>query len=121
MNIEGMRLLLVEDEAIIGFALDDMLAEHGAVTTLVPSVEAGRRSLAAGTYDAAIVDVNLNGEYSYPLAAEIIAAGCPVVFATGYGDVTHPADFAATPTVEKPYSLASLVNALETAIANGRG
>ena len=116
MNIEGLRLLLVEDEAIIGFALEDLLSAHGARTTLVANIASARQRLAQDRFDAAIVDVNLNGEFSYPLADEIRATGCPMVFATGYGYVTHPDHLIDTPTVEKPYSLDALLAALSRAM-----
>ena len=57
MNLAGKRVLLVEDEVIIGFALDDMISDEGAQTTLVASRADAERALAETDYDLAIIDV----------------------------------------------------------------
>ncbi|QWC56022.1 response regulator [Erythrobacter sp. 3-20A1M] len=111
MNLAGKRVLLVEDEVIIGFALDDMISDEGAQTTLVASRADAERALAETDYDLAIIDVNLNGDLSYPLADVLTEKGCPFIFATGYGNVTHPDRFAKVPTVGKPYNLATIMQA----------
>ncbi|MXO84486.1 response regulator [Altererythrobacter aurantiacus] len=115
MKLAGKNILLVEDEAIIGFALEDMISEEGANTQLVGSVKEGEDALENNAFDMAVVDVNLNGGYSYPLVDRLVEAGCTVIFATGYGGTTHPERFAMTPTVSKPYDLASILAALDRA------
>lgn len=112
MKLQDKTVLLVEDEPIIGFALEDMIGEQGAQSVLVSSVEAGRDAIAEKRFDLAIVDVNLNGEYSYSLADMLVETGCPFLFATGYGSVTHPDRFADTPTVGKPYDLDAILQAV---------
>lgn len=118
MELDGLTVLLVEDEAIIGFALEDALDSRGAVPVLVSGIEEARRALGEHSFDAAILDVNLKGETSYPLAADLRAAGVPILFATGYGRVAHPEEFAGTMTVTKPYNGASIARALQAAIAD---
>lgn len=117
MNLEGKRILLVEDEMIIGFALEDMLAGEGSEPRLTSCRSDAETALAEARFDMAIIDVNLNGEASYPLADALIAADLPFIFATGYGNVTHPDRFAEVPTVSKPYDLPGIVDALEKAVA----
>ncbi len=114
--LAGKNVLLVEDEVIIGFALDDMISDQGATTTLVSSRADAETALEGTQFDFAIVDVNLNGDLSYPLADILHARGCPFIFATGYGSVTHPERFAEVATVGKPYSLASILDAVETTL-----
>lgn len=113
MKLQDKSVLLVEDEPIIGFALEDMIDEQGARSVLVSSVEAGTDAIAKERFDLAIVDVNLNGEYSYPLADMLLETRCPFIFATGYGSVTHPDRFADTPTVGKPYDLDAILEAID--------
>lgn len=81
----GKRILIVEDEAVIAFALEDILTDLGA-TVVGP---AGRMEEACGlaegeAIDAAILDVNLNYQPSYPVATILRARGIPFAFATGY-------------------------------------
>ncbi len=55
--------------------------------------------------DIAILDVNLHGERSYPIADALADRGVLYVFATGYGDTEHPGRHRHVPTLTKPYSL----------------
>ncbi|QZH76455.1 MAG: response regulator [Erythrobacter sp.] len=113
MTLQDKRILLVEDEIIIGFALDDMLSGEGARTTLASSKADAEQALGETRFDMAIIDVNLHGDVSYPLADMLADRGCPFIFATGYGSVTHPPRFAGVPTVNKPYDLTAILRALE--------
>ena len=106
------NVLLVEDEPIIGFALEQMIEDEGARTYFVSTVAEGRQILAKERIDFAILDVNLNGEMSYPLAEDLADRNCPFLFATGYGSVTHPQRFANTPTITKPYNIRDIRDAL---------
>lgn len=112
MKVSGARILLLEDEPIIGFALEDMLAVEGAHTVLATTLEAAEAALSAEPFDCAILDVNVHGSKSYPIAARLQASSIPFVFATGYGDAAHPAEFSGVPTVSKPYSPVQLRQAI---------
>ena len=68
MPLSGKRILVVEDEPIIAFALEDMLIEDGADVVAVGSLEEGLDQAEAGVFDFAILDINLHGEKSYPIA-----------------------------------------------------
>src|SRR5690606_35065200 len=111
MRMEGQTVLLLEDEPIIGFALEDMLIECGATPLFCGSLEAARRTLESAEPDVAILDVNIHGERSYPVAETLARRGIPFIFATGYGDALHPPQFAQVPTISKPYRLAEMERA----------
>ncbi|WP_347303815.1 response regulator [Croceibacterium sp. TMG7-5b_MA50] len=113
MKLAGRRVLLVEDEPIIGFALEDMLQSVGACARLACSLDEGLRCVDECTWDAAILDVNLHGRQSFPLARALLAAQVPVVFATGNSLQSWPQDLAAVPTISKPYDLAAIRRAFE--------
>lgn len=113
MKIADSYLLLVEDEPIIAFALEDMLQDQGARTAFASSVEEAMELVARESFDAAIVDVNLHGSDSYELAREIVRRKTALVFATGYGELAHPGEFASAPTNAKPYDLEAIEAALE--------
>ena len=104
MTLDGSRLLLVEDEPIIGFALEDMMMEEGAQTQFASSLEAAMKLVNKERFDGAIVDINLHGQESYELARELMRQKVPFIFATGYGEMALPAEFEQVPVISKPYS-----------------
>jgi len=110
-DLAGRTVLVLEDEPIIGFELEDMLADQGAEPVFCGSLDAARERLARARPDCAILDVNIHGEQSYPLAVELAGRGIPFIFATGYGASLHPPEFADVPTVSKPYKLPEILKA----------
>jgi len=109
-------VLVLEDEPIIGFTLEDMLAELGfGRVELFTSIEDACASILADTPDLAVLDVNIHGKRSYSVAALLRERNVPFVFATGYGDAEHPEDLRAVPTVTKPYRLNDIRTALNAA------
>ena len=72
-----------------------------------------------GAYDLAVLDVNINGQFSYPIASNLRERGIPFVFATGYGRHDHTlGDFEGTVCVSKPYTIERLEKALTTALTD---
>ena len=114
MKITGSKFLLVEDEPIIGFALEDMMIDAGAETRFASTLEEGLQIAAQERFDGAIVDMNLHGVDSYPLARELLRAKVAVVFATGYGDRTRPEEFAEVIVLPKPYDMNGIRRAFES-------
>ena len=112
----GRRILIVEDEVIIGMMATDMLEEMGA-TVLGPAmnVDQGVAMAESEQADAALVDINLGGTRSDAVVDVLTRRGVPVIFTTGYGR----ADGDRRMVLEKPYTAASLAKALEEALAVG--
>lgn len=114
----GRSAFIVEDEPIIGFALEDMLRDLGFEQVHLSTTMAdARRYLENNAPDVAILDVNIHGERSYPVAETLASVPIPFIFATGYGDAEHPPAFKSVPTLTKPYNL----NSLRTALAAATG
>ena len=67
------------------------------------------------TLDAALLDINLTGVLSYPVAELLRSRGVRVVFATGYGAAGLPPEFSGTPVLSKPFRLDQLAEALDAA------
>ena len=83
----GRRVLVVEDDFIVAFDMQSMLEEQGAeVIGPASSLQEARALLAGAQPDAAVLDVNLNGEYVFPLAEDLRVRGIPFLFATAYAD-----------------------------------
>ncbi|WP_306096307.1 response regulator [Qipengyuania flava] len=108
MILQGKRILVVEDEPIIAFALEDMLIDDGADVIAVGSLKDGLANARDERFDFAILDINLHGEKSYPIAHELGRKGVKFVFASGYGDAEHPSELAHVTTLTKPYVLAEI-------------
>jgi len=121
--LNGLRLLVVEDEAMIAMMLEDMLDTFGCVVvdiagTLSKGLDlAGNLSLAI---DGAILDVNLGGETVYPVAERLAARGVPFIFCTGYGLTGLASNFAHVPTLAKPYMREELEQMLVTVLVEPR-
>lgn len=115
MNLVGRLVLVVEDEPIIGLALEDMLGDAGANAIIAERVDDAFFIVEQEEIEAAILDVNVHGVRTYGLAERLGRAGVPYIFATGYGDLSHPTEFAAVPTVTKPYNLQEIERALTAA------
>jgi CheY-like chemotaxis protein len=71
-------------------------------------------------FDVAILDVNLSGETTGPVAEALAARGTPFVFATGYGEHGLPDQFRDRPLLKKPFQIDSLRRMLETALAGAK-
>jgi len=105
MSVQGRTVLVLEDEPIIAFALEDMLIECGATPLFCGSLEVAHATLQSSHPDVAILDVNIHGERSYPVAEALAERAIPFIFATGYGSALHPPHFAKVPTISKPYRM----------------
>ena len=103
--LTGCRVLVVEDEALIGLVLEDILETLGCVVAANAAtlVEASP-TVDAAAFDVAILDVHVSGEAVFPLADRVIAAGKSVVFATGATADSIPPRFAGSSLLKKPYT-----------------
>jgi len=107
------RILVVEDECLVAMLLEDFIAELGyTVVATAARIDDALRRLEAGGIDAALLDVNLDGERSYPIAEALAARGLPFVFVTGYGAAGIEPAFRDRPVVQKPFTQDSLRQAL---------
>lgn len=100
-----LRLLILEDEAIIAMMLSDMAEELGAVVVAcVRTVEAALKAAHIGDLDAALLDVNLgDGTSGTTVADYLLSAGVPFAFVTGYGNTEKTARYNA-PILQKPFA-----------------
>ncbi|MGH6956540.1 MAG: response regulator [Caulobacteraceae bacterium] len=122
--LNGLRLLVVEDEALVAMELEDMLGGMGCVVVDVAGTVSRGLALAgdeAVPLDGAILDVNLGGEQVFPVAERLASRGVPFVFCTGYGHLGLAGPFARVPTLAKPYNERQLRDLLVSALAEGRG
>ena len=108
-------LLVVEDEPVIAYDLEDMLTGLGyrvlgPVTTLAEGLELAE----AETLDGAVLDANLTDGTSLLIAERLKERGLPFVYVSGYDRRTLEGQrFPDGPALLKPVRSAALGSALD--------
>jgi len=104
---------VVEDEAIIALAIQDMLEQLGCMAVgPALTLQAGKQLAAVEEIDAAVLDINLSGDSSHAVAQTLRDRVIPFCFSTGYGSADVPRDFVDVPVLKKPYTCESLAAVL---------
>jgi len=127
---DGLKILLVEEEALIAMDIEQLCYDLGAATVATISSRAklsqealdsvGARAQMLGT-DVAILDAKVGGEWTADLARRLTGLKIPFVFATGYsGGEAFFEEFPDVPVVLKPYAGEQLIGAILTAIERTR-
>jgi CheY-like chemotaxis protein len=104
-DLNGLRILVVEDEAAISLLLEDMLLDFGCevvgpAARLTAALDIAHRE----TLDLAILDVNVAGEPVYPVVEALEARKVPFVFSTGYGSAGIRDLYRDRPVLQKPFA-----------------
>lgn len=119
MSQPRISFLVVEDEALIRMMLVDMIEELGHVVVAeAGSLEDAVRVASDAAFDIAILDINLGGSKSTPVAEVLVKRALPFIFASGYGEDGLPEDFKDRPTLRKPFQLDALDRAVQTVLEN---
>lgn len=117
--LRGRRVLIVEDETLVAMLLEDMVGELGAEVAGRASRLSRALELAEDpglAIDAAILDVNLNGEEAFPIAEALAARGVPFAFSTGYGKSGLPQQWRSRPVIQKPFTQEQIAAILAQAL-----
>lgn len=116
------RVLVVEDSLLMAEALCDMLSTHSAEPVgPAPTVTAALRLVDANRIDAAVLDVRLRSDTSFPICKVLQERGIPFIFATGSTEEEIPAAFADVPIVTKPFDPHELMTALNASLRRAAG
>ena len=121
MSESGHCILILEDDMMLALLLEDQLADLGYRTVKAARVSNGVGIASTASLDGAILDVNVAGEASYPVAEALRERGIPFIFATGYGAGGLAPEFRNAPTLNKPYAYADLERVLAAALAAPQG
>ena len=115
--LEGVRVLVVEDDFLVSLFFEDVLQSAGCVVLgPVPRLADALDVAAKQHCDVAVLDVNLAGEWVYPVAAVLSGRNVPVIFVTGYGDDAMPHEYAGQPRIAKPFSAEQLSGAISSGL-----
>jgi DNA-binding response OmpR family regulator len=115
-NDTSLRILVVEDETLLAMMIEDMLVDLGhSVAAIAARVADAERHAASLEIDFAILDLNLDGENSLPVASILKRRGIPLIFSTGYGAESLGEEWAAIPVLAKPFQTHELRNIIARA------
>ena len=120
-DLVGRHILIVEDELLIAWSIKAIVESLGcAVLGPVSSVDAAFELLRNNVPDAALLDVNLQGESVMPLAEECQLRKIPFAIVTGYGRLRLSDSLLNTAVrVRKPFNKDDVANALCSVIMPG--
>jgi CheY-like chemotaxis protein len=111
--LEGLRVLVVEDEYLVAALIEEILESAGCVVTgPIPRVAEALNAADHGAYDAAILDINLCGDRIDPVADALSRRNVPFAFVTGYGAGAMPSEYADRPRLRKPFKMTDLLGIL---------
>jgi len=110
-TLRGARVLVVEDDPLITFAIEDMIDDLGCVLAgSAASVAEALPLVAAASFDVALIDLHLGDELALPVAEAVRSLGKPFLFASGLDEA--PEGFADAPRLPKPYRIERLAQGL---------
>jgi CheY-like chemotaxis protein len=110
-TLKGLTILVVEDTLLVAEVISDGLASYGC--EIVGPVSRLDRALALAreaSLDGAVLDINLAGQTSLPVAEALTRRDIPFLFITGYDtESALPPEYRRTPHLPKPFHIHSLV------------
>lgn len=107
------RILLIEDEPILAFALEEYLIEAGfEIAGVAGRLETALAIIDSGVFDAVILDANLAGVSAAPAATALRARGLPFIVISGYSSDQQHGAFQGALCLQKPCQPTDLVRAL---------
>ena len=107
---------------LVVMGLEDMLTDLGCeIVGIAARVDQALNMLDTETFDAVVLDVNLNGRASYPIADALIVRNVPFVFSTGYETASLSARYPNCRAVQKPFAAKELGSAIEAVLMTGSG
>lgn len=118
--LEGCRILIAEDEVILALDMAETLSIEGAeILGPVSSVKGALAFLTSHPdIDAAVLDLNLDGELCYPIADELAALDIPFVICSSYEAVTELPQLRAVRTLIKPVTPKQLVEEVVSVVGD---
>jgi CheY-like chemotaxis protein len=118
-GLEGRRILVVEDQALIAMEVQDCLRRAGAeVVGPVGRLDRAVAEAKKQPLDAALLDVDLNGVRCWPIAEILTARAIPFALTTGFAsEIVTPERFADAPVLTKPYRDEDVLAVLRTMLA----
>lgn len=105
-------VLLVEDEALIAMVLEDRLLASGYRVLTAATLPTAMAMAENDSIDAAVLDIELQGDRSFPVASLLRQRGIPFVFSSSCDARELPRDLRDEPFMQKPYNTSQLLATL---------
>ena len=119
MRPVGLRFMVVDDEIIVALDLEYMLTDLGhQVVETASRVDRAIEIARHCDIDMAILDINVRGTLSFPIAEILRDRGVPVIFASGYGHKGLIAEFRDAHILTKPFGVDALAQMVEKACSD---
>jgi CheY-like chemotaxis protein len=108
------RILIVEDDLLVGLIIEEMCREAGCrVARVAHTVSMARAKLAKGDFDAVLLDLSMGDAHNLQIADCLLAKGTPFAFVTGYDYLVEPRH-EKVPLLLKPFTPMQLMELLAT-------
>ena len=111
--LSGRRVLVIEDETLILMLIEAMLSDLGC-ESIIPAetVDKALALIGAQAFDAAMLDMNMNGNPSHQVAEALVARGVPFVYCTGNNSYKLMDVSPDQPVLKKPFKYEQLAEIL---------
>ena len=107
------RALVVEDEIMVAMYVEDLLTELGfEVAGIATGLDQALPLAREGEFDFAVLDINLSGQLSFPVADVLRNRGIPFLFASGYGSKGVSETYRGAVRIQKPFVSRDLARAI---------
>lgn len=112
-SLAGLHILIVEDEAVVGILLEELLEDAGARVCLAHNIGGALAAVQQEVFDGVLLDINLHGVTTSQVADDLVRRRVPFIVVTGYEckDSDTPA-LKAAPRLLKPFSRAELLRSM---------
>ena len=108
-GVVRFRVLVVEDEPLIGMDIEDAVEGLGhKVVGPIAELSEAMKLAANAALGCAIIDINIRGGHSYPVADILLGRGLPVLLLSGYGKHTLPERLRGEAHLPKPFTAEQL-------------
>ncbi|KQY52454.1 response regulator [Lysobacter sp. Root494] len=116
-RISSNNVLIVEDETLLALMLEDLLIDSGHHVVHASSLPEAMAALEREPFDAAILDININGDDVFPVAARLRELNTPFVFASATDAEQIGPEFRQEELIAKPYTIGQLQQSLSHMLA----
>jgi CheY-like chemotaxis protein len=113
-SASGLRVLLVEDEVMVAMYIEDVLGDLGCrVVCAATNLDQALTLARARAVDFAVLDINLGGDMSFPVADVLRERKIPFLFVSGYSSAGLLDEYRNEVRLRKPFRVHELANAIE--------
>jgi DNA-binding response OmpR family regulator len=123
--LEGIRVLMIEDDQKLGRLTAHYLESHGLLVEAVPDGQTGLRALVRASFDIVLLDLMLPGMSGMEVCREIRArSDVPVVMLTARGEEADRVlglESGADDYIGKPFSSRELLARIRAQVRRARG